>query len=151
MNESNELQPAETKAMDRPINKTQFKNHGAIKAAGRGIILEALTAFKGGKVGKKGLLFRAMAELERAFDAKEDGLAPLDSAAIRARKDWAVEQSLKLALAITKDDKAEAGSLAELLKGGSNVQINFNNYFSQRSGVDRQDLPTVSFGPASQA
>ncbi len=146
--EDQALPPNVPKPTNQVGNRPGFKNHGLIKAAGRGIILEALTAFKGGKVGKKGLLFRAMAELERAFDAKEDGLSPLDGAAIRARKDWAVEQSLKLALAITKDDKAEAGSLAELLKGGSNVQINFNNYFSQRSGVDRQDLPTVSFSPS---
>lgn len=102
-------------------NKPGFKNQGVIKAAARGIVLEALTAFKGGKVGKRGLLVRAMAHLERAFESQDP-----------EQRQWATEQVLKMANGMTKDDKANP--LEELLKGAANVQINFNTHFSQRNG-----------------
>jgi hypothetical protein len=142
------LQPNESKPTILVGNRPGFKNQGVIKAAARQIVLEALTAFKGGKIGKKGLLVKAMDELNKALDQKEVEGKPLENVAIRARKDWAIEQVLKLANGMTKDDKASG--LEELLKGGSNVQINFNTHFSQRSGSDRQTLPTVSFGPAQE-
>ena len=115
-------------------NRPGFKNQGAIKAAARGIVLEALTAFKGGKVGKRGLLVRAMARLERALESGD----PEESK-------WGAEQVLKLANGMTKDDKA-GQTLTDLLQGG-NVQISFNTYFDQRNNLPGQSL-TISHAKA---
>lgn len=107
-------------------NKPGFKNQGVIKAAARGIVLEALTAFKGGKVGKRGLLVRAMDELGKALESSNPDV-----------RQWGTEQVLKLANGMTKDDKANP--LEELLKGAANVQINFNTHFSQRQGSSKAE------------
>lgn len=108
-------------------NKTGFKNQSNIKAAARGIVLEALTAFKGGKVGKRGLLVKAMARLERALDSQD----PEES-------QWGAEQVLKLANGMTKDDKP-GQTLTDLLQAGQ-VQITFNNYFEARKNLPGQSL-----------
>lgn len=132
MSEQNkDLEPAGTQAMDKPINRTQFKNQGAIKAAARGIVLEALTAFKGGKVGKRGLLVRAMANLEQALASE-----------VPDTRQWATEQVLKLANGMAKDDKA-AQSLTDLLQAGQ-ASITFNQYFDQRQNLPGQGL-TIAF------
>jgi hypothetical protein len=116
---------------DKPTNvvglKTGFKNQSNIKAAARGIVLEALTAFKGGKVGKRGLLVKAMTRLERALESQD----PEESR-------WGAEQVLKLANGMTKDDKA-GQTLTDLLQAG-NVQINFNSYFEARQSLPGQSL-----------
>lgn len=141
--EDGALQSDNPKPIIKVGNKPGFHNQANIKAAARGIILEALTAFKGGKVGKRGLLVRAMANLEQALSS--------DSAVVR---EWATEQTLKLAMTIAKDDKS-GNALEDLLKGATNVQINFNSHFSQRSGIDRQELPaqslTVGFTPPPES
>lgn len=105
-------------------NKPGFHNQAALKARGRGQFLEALTANKGGALGKRGLIAKILASLERDLDS------PLPEIYQPARA-----EALKVAIAMTKDDKA--GGLEELLKGGSNIQINFNSWFSSRSGIDR--------------
>ncbi len=131
------LQPDSTKPTVIVGNKPGgFKNHTLIKSAARGIVLEALTAFKGGKVGKRGLLFQAMKELDLAMGSAD-----------KAERQWAVEHTLKLAMGMTKDDKANP--LEELLKGSANVQINFNTHFSQRNG-QAEALPLPP-GPGDQA
>jgi hypothetical protein len=119
------------KVSDKPTvmvgYKAGFKNQSNIKAAARGIVLEALTAFKGGKVGKRGLLVRAMTRLEQALESPD----PDESR-------WGAEQVLKLANGMTKDDKT-GQTLTDLLQGG-NVQISFNSYFDQRQSLPGQGL-----------
>src|SRR5258708_4768700 len=128
LDKANNLVPA------RAGKKPGFHNQAHQKAMGRAQMLEGLTANKGGALGKKGLIFKIMASLERDLDS------PLPEVYQPARA-----EALKMALAMTKDDKAEANSLSELLKGGSNVQINFNSYFSQRSEAD-QSGPGLTIG-----
>lgn len=122
-----ELDKAKDLVPARAGKKPGFHNQAMQKALGRSQMLEALTANKGKALGRKGLILKIMASLERDLDSSN----PLIYQPARA-------EALKMALAMTKDDKAESGSLAELLKGGSNVQINFNSYFSQRSEPDQQ-------------
>jgi hypothetical protein len=117
-----------------------FHNQANQKAMGRAQMLEGLTANKGGALGKKGLIFKIMESLARDLDSPN----PLIYGPARA-------EALKMALAMTKDDKAEANSLSELLKSGSNVQINFNSYFSQRLDSDQANPAgqgvTIGFTP----
>lgn len=128
--DSLDLSKIESQAPQKSLTKVGFHNQANIKAAARGIVLEALTAFKGGKVGKRGLLVKAMARLERALDSQD----PEES-------QWGAEQVLKLANGMTKDDKT-GQTLTDLLQGG-NVQISFNTYFDQRQSLPGQGL-TIS-------
>lgn len=121
---ANDLQPNDPKVPAKANNRPGFHNQGNIKAAARGIVLEALTAWKGNKVGKRGLLVRAMAQLEESFLSPEPSV-----------RQWACEQVLKMANGMTKDDKANP--LEEMLKGATNVQINFNQHFANRSKPDQ--------------
>jgi hypothetical protein len=116
--------------------KVGFHNQANIKAAARGIVLEALTAFKGGKVGKRGLLVKAMARLERALESGD----PEESR-------WGAEQVLKLANGMTKDDKA-GQTLTDLLQAG-NATITFNTYFEARQSLPGQVLTIGHAKPAS--
>jgi hypothetical protein len=122
--QSEDLQNVDPKVPAKLSNRPGFGNQGAIKSKGRGMILEALTANKGGKTGRKALIFKILESLDRDLDSLDPAIyGPARS------------EALKLALAMTKDDKA--GGLDELLKGAANVQINFNNHFSQRSGSNQ--------------
>ena len=101
-------------------NRPGFKNQGVIKAAARGQILEALTAFKGSSLGKKGLLLKALESLDKDFESG-------DYTRIANARDCVI----KLASLTAKDDKGV--DLSEMLRGqGANIQINFNNYFKER-------------------
>ena len=127
----NNLEQIETTQETAPkagkaIQKAGFHNHAAMKAAGRAQILESLTAYKGGKIGKRGLLFKVLQGIE------ED----LDSPILDVKK-VAREQALKLAVLMLKDDTSSSKSLGDLLQAGQNVQINFNSYFEARSKSDQ--------------
>lgn len=119
-----ELEPLNNLVPKKASNKPGFHNQAALKARGRGQFLEALTANKGGALGKRGLIAKILASLERDLDS------PLPEIYQPARA-----EALKVAIAMTKDDKS--GGLEELLKGGSNIQINFNSWFNQRSSPDQ--------------
>jgi hypothetical protein len=108
--------------------KPGFHNQAALKARGRGQFLEALTANKGGALGKRGLIAKILASLERDLDSPDPEIYQPARA-----------EALKVAIAMTKDDKS--GGLEELLKGGSNIQINFNSWFSARQGNNPPPIP----------
>lgn len=133
------LQNLETKPTGKVGNKVGFHNQANQKAMGRGQMLEALTGSKGSKLGKRGLIYKIMLSLERDLDSEDPDIYQPARA-----------EALKMALAMTKDDKA--GELSDILKGAANVQINFNNHFSQRSSND-QAIPahlqglTIGFTP----
>lgn len=109
-------------------NKPGFHNQAALKAKGRGQFLEALTANKGGALGKRGLIAKILDSLERDLDSPDPEIYQPARA-----------EALKVAIAMTKDDKG--GGLEELLKGGSNIQINFNSWFSSRQGITPPPTP----------
>lgn len=134
MNQSKELHGVNNLVPARAGKKPGFHNQAALKAAARGQILEALTANKGGKVGKKGLIFRILESIDQDLDS-------LDPTVRRdARAD-----ALKMALSITKDDKA--GGLEDILKAGGNVQINFSNYFEARAMPSESNSTRIAFPP----
>ncbi len=110
-----------------------FHNQANLKAMARGQVLEALTANKGGKMGKRGLIFKIIESIQSDFDSEEAGIRR------EARAD-----ALKLAIAYTKDDPK---TLGDLLSGasGANIQINFNSYFK-----DRQAEPSVGIDVARE-
>ena len=141
MSEQNQdLEKVEPKPQGKNLSKVGFHNQANQKAAGRGQMLEALTGSKGAKLGKRGLIYKIMLSLERDLDSEDPDIYQPARA-----------EALKMALAMTKDDKA-GQSLNDLLAGAANVQINFNNHFSQRSGND-QAIPahlqglTIGFTP----
>lgn len=139
LEQGHDLERVSSLAPAKVHNKPGFHNQAAIKAAGRGQILEALTGSKGNKIGKRGLIYKILASLERDLDSDDSDLYQP-----------AREQALKMALAMTKDDKA-GQTLNDLLQGTTNVQINFSQHFSNRSGSDGQSLPgqslTIGFTP----
>jgi hypothetical protein len=116
-----------SKALVGSGKKPGFHNQAALKAAGRGQFLEALTANKGGKLAKRGLIFRIIESID------EDFLSPDPGIRREARAD-----ALKIALAMTKDDKASG--LEDMLKSGANIQLNFNSYFEARQGDAKPSL-----------
>ena len=123
----------------KPSKRVGFHNQANQKAMGRAQMLEGLTSNKGGALGKRGLIFKILASLEKDLDSPNPDIYQPARA-----------EALKMAIAMTKDDKA-TGALDELLKGGSNIQINFNSWFSQRSDSD-QAIPAgqglkVGFNP----
>lgn len=121
------LQKVKDQAPAKVSNKPGFHNQAAIKARGRAQMLEALTGNKGGKLGKSGLIYKILASLDRDLDSPDPEIYQPARA-----------EALKMAIGMTKDDKADQ-SLTDMLKAG-NVQINFNSYFEAREPI-RQDLP----------